>query len=118
EQARDEIKEMTREIEIGEVITGKVVSTTTFGAFVEVAPGRDGLVHISELAHEHVAKTEDVVRIGDEVKVKVIDIDPEGKIRLSRKALLDSPPGGARSDSRRGNDRSGGRGRGYDRSSK
>ncbi len=118
EQARDEIKEMTREIEVGEVITGKVVSTTTFGAFVEVAPGRDGLVHISELAHEHVAKTEDVVKVGDEVKVKVIDIDAEGKIRLSRKVLLDSPPGGARSDSYRGNDRSGGRGRGYNRSSK
>jgi len=103
EQARDEIGQMTREIEVGEVVTGKVVSTTSFGAFVEIAPGRDGLVHISELAHEHVAKTEDVVKVGDEVKVKVIDIDPEGKIRLSRKALLD---------------RSGGRGRSYNRRNK
>jgi len=118
EQARDEIAQMTREIEVGEVITGKVVSTTTFGAFVQIAPGRDGLVHISELAHEHVAKTEDVVNVGDEVKVKVIGIDDEGKIRLSRKALLDSPPGGAHSDSRRGNDRSGGRGQSYDRPKK
>jgi len=118
EQARDEIGQMTREIEVGEVITGKVVSTTTFGAFVQIAPGRDGLVHISELAHEHVAKTEDVVNVGDEVKVKVIGIDDEGKVRLSRKALLDAPPGGARSDSRRGNDRSGGRGRSYDRPKK
>jgi len=118
EQARDEIGQMTREIEVGEVITGKVVSTTTFGAFVEVAPGRDGLVHISELAHGHVAKTEDVVKVGDEVKVKVIGIDDEGKIRLSCKALLDAPPGGTRSDSRQGNDRSGGRGRSYNRSSK
>ena len=125
EQARDQIREMTREIEVGEIITGKVVSTPEFGAFVELSPGRDGLLHISEMAHEHVRSVGDVVKIGDEVKVKVTAIDSEGKIRLSRKVLLPAPaggrpsssPGGGRSnDSRRNNDRSGGRGRSHDRS--
>ena len=114
EQARDHIQEMTREIEVGEVLTGKVVSTTDFGAFVEVTPGRDGLVHISELAWEHVAKTEDVVKVGDEVKVKVTEISPDGKIRLSRKTLL--PRTGGSGDDRRPNrGRSEGRGTAYSR---
>lgn len=111
EQAYEYIREMTREIAIGEVFTGKVVSTTSFGAFVEIVPGREGLIHISHLAWEHVNRTEDVLKSGDEVKVKVIDIDDQGKIRLSRKELL------PRSDNRSGSDRgrSSGRGQGYSR---
>ncbi len=88
QQAYEHIRQMTREIEVGEVFTGTVVNTTAFGAFVEISPGREGLIHISHLAWEHVNRTEDVVKSGDEVKVKVIDIDDQGKIRLSRKELL------------------------------
>jgi polyribonucleotide nucleotidyltransferase len=68
-----------------------VVSTTAFGAFVEILPGREGLLHISELQHERTAKTEDVVKKGDTVKVKLLEVDDRGKMRLSRKALLDKP---------------------------
>ena len=111
EQAYEYIRQMTREIEIGEVFTGKVISTTAFGAFVEIAPGREGLVHISHLAWEHVNRTEDVLKPGDEVKVKVIDIDDDGKIRLSRKELLPRPSHSS-DDDKRGNS---GRGRSYSR---
>jgi polyribonucleotide nucleotidyltransferase len=83
------IRQLTEEPEIGKVYVGKVVRTTDFGAFVEILPGRDGLVHISQLADYHVGKVEDVVKLGDEVMVMIIDIDPEGKIRLSRTAVLE-----------------------------
>jgi polyribonucleotide nucleotidyltransferase len=97
EAARDKILGLIEDAEIGKVYTGKVKRIAAFGAFVEILPNVDGLVHISELEHYRVARVEDVVNIGDEVKVKVIDIDPEGKVRLSRKILLergdnDSPP--------------------------
>jgi len=82
------IEDLTREIQIGETYVGKVVRVTGFGAFVELMPGRDGLVHISQLARERVERVEDVVNVGDEVMVKVIDIDPQGKVRLTRKGLL------------------------------
>jgi polyribonucleotide nucleotidyltransferase len=85
------IEDLTREIKIGETYVGKVVRTTPFGAFVELMPGRDGLIHISQLARERVERVEDVVNVGDEVMVKVIDIDAQGKVRLTRKGLL---PGG------------------------
>ena len=85
------IEDLTRDIKIGETYVGKVVRVTSFGAFVELMPGRDGLVHISQLARERVERVEDVVNVGDEVMVKVIDIDPQGKVRLTRKGLL---PGG------------------------
>ena len=83
------IERLTKDITIGESFTGKVVRTTDFGAFVELAPGRDGMVHISELANYRVASVEDVVKVGDEVEVLVTDIDPTGRIRLSRRALLE-----------------------------
>ncbi|MFP3903518.1 MAG: polyribonucleotide nucleotidyltransferase [Armatimonadota bacterium] len=89
EAAAQQIRDMTREIEPGEVFTGKVVNTTDFGAFVEVMPGRDGLVHISDIDWSHVNKTTDVLNVGDEVTVKCTNVDDEGKIRLSRKAMLD-----------------------------
>jgi polyribonucleotide nucleotidyltransferase len=88
ELARELVLKLTEEAEIGKEYMGKVRRITTFGAFVEILPGQDGLVHISELDHRRVNKVEDVLRLGDQVKVKVIDIDPEGKIRLSRKACL------------------------------
>jgi polyribonucleotide nucleotidyltransferase len=83
------IRELTEEPEIGKVYTGRVVRTTDFGAFVEVLPGRDGLVHISQLADYHVRSVEDVVKVGDEIMVMIIDIDREGKIKLSRQAVLE-----------------------------
>ena len=76
------------DVEIGDIITGKVVNIASFGAFVEVVPGTDGMVHISELENHRVASVEDVVSVGDEVTVKVIDMDDRGRIKLSRKALL------------------------------
>jgi polyribonucleotide nucleotidyltransferase len=102
--ARKFIENLTREIEPGEVFTARVVKTTPFGAFAEVAPGKEGLIHISELAWEHVRQTEDVVKVGDEVEVKVIEPGDDGKIRLSRKVLLPRPPRPAGGDERPGRD--------------
>ncbi len=94
EAARDKILALTEEAEVGKVYIGKVKRIAAFGAFVEILPNVDGLVHISELERYRVARVEDVVNIGDEIKVKVIGIDPEGKVRLSRKVLLEPSEGG------------------------
>ena len=77
--------------EIGSVFTGRVTRIMNFGAFVEIAPGKEGLVHISKLDHKRVEKVEDVVSVGDEIKVKVIEIDEKGRINLSRKDCLPKP---------------------------
>jgi len=82
------VEEITQEAEMGKVYNGLVRRVTTFGAFVEVLPGTDGLVHISELAIERIGRVEDVCNVGDRMDVKVINIDADGKVRLSRKALL------------------------------
>lgn len=82
------IEDLTREVEVGGVYLGKVVRITDFGAFVEVLPGKDGLVHISQLALERVKKVEDVVKVGDEIMVKCVEIDKQGRVNLSRKVLL------------------------------
>ena len=87
-RAKEIIGGMTREIEIGQTYQGRVVSTKEFGAFVEVFPGRDGLVHISELADFRVKRTEDVAKVGDIIWVKCIGIDDKGRVKLSRKAAL------------------------------
>lgn len=79
---------MCAEIKVGSIYTGKVVSTKDFGAFIELAPGTDGMCHISELADGYVKSVGDVVRVGDVVKVKVILVDDQGRIKLSRKAVL------------------------------
>ena len=89
QRAKEIIEDLTREIEAGQVYEGTVRRIEKFGAFVEIAKGKDGLVHISELAHERVAKVEDVLTIGDKVKVKVTEIDGQGRINLSRKALIE-----------------------------
>jgi polyribonucleotide nucleotidyltransferase len=87
-RAKEIIGGMTREIEIGATYQGRVVSTKEFGAFVEVFPGKDGLVHISELADFRVKRTEDVAKVGDIIWVKCIGIDDKGRVKLSRKAAL------------------------------
>lgn len=82
------VEDITREVEVGGIYLGKVVRVTDFGAFVEVLPGKDGLVHISQLALERVNKVEDVVKVGDEIMVKCTEIDKQGRVNLSRKVLL------------------------------
>jgi polyribonucleotide nucleotidyltransferase len=137
EAARSRIEGLTENVEIGKIYTGKVVRTTDFGAFVEIVPGTDGMVHISQLADFRAPSVESVVKVGDEVMVMVTDIDPQGKIRLSRRAVLEgltaeearemdkprssggdrsrsggerSHGGGRRGDNKRGGDNRGGRG--------
>lgn len=88
QKAKKMIEDITREIEVGQIYLGKVKRIEKFGAFVEIFSGKDGLVHISELAEERVGKVEDVVKIGDEILVKVTDIDKQGRVNLSRKAVL------------------------------
>jgi polyribonucleotide nucleotidyltransferase len=87
-KAQEIIKRLTSDVEIGAVYMGKVTRLMNFGAFVEVLPGKEGLVHISQLAKERVAKVEDVVNVGDEIMVKVVEIDKQGRVNLSRKAVL------------------------------
>ena len=90
-KATQKIKDLVREVQVGEEFEGTVVKILDFGAFVEILPGQDGMIHISELENRRVEKVTDVVNIGDTVKVKVIAVDSMGRINLSRKALL---PGG------------------------
>jgi polyribonucleotide nucleotidyltransferase len=87
------IKDLTREVEVGEEFDGKVVRLEDFGAFVELLPGKDGLVHVSEIAWERTNKPADVLKLGQIVKVKVKEIDKMNRINLSMKALLPKPEG-------------------------
>jgi polyribonucleotide nucleotidyltransferase len=89
ERAIEMVRALTEEAQVGKIYTGKVVRITDFGAFVEILPGVDGMVHISQLADYRVPRVEDVVRVGDEIMVMVTSIDPDGKIRLSRQAVLE-----------------------------
>lgn len=82
------IEDLTKEVKVGEVYLGKVVRIEKFGAFVNLIKGKDGLVHISQLSNDRVNKVEDVVKLGDEVLVKVTEIDKQGRVNLSRKAML------------------------------
>jgi len=86
--AVDAIQGMTAEAEIGKIYRGKVVTIKEFGAFVEFLPGKDGLVHISELANFRVKQTEDIVKMGDEIWVKCLGVDEKGRVRLSRRAAM------------------------------
>ena len=87
-RAKEIILGMTKEITVGEIYQGTVVSIKEFGAFVEVLPGKDGLCHISELADFRVNRTEDVVKVGDSIWVKCIGVDDKGRVKLSRKAAM------------------------------
>ena len=89
ERARDMVSGLMQEPEVGKVYEGVVKSTTAFGAFVEIIPGIEGLLHISELQHGRTEKTEDVVKKGDHLKVKLLEVDERGRMRLSRKALIE-----------------------------
>ncbi len=111
------IEDLTREVKVGDIYTGKVVRLMDFGAFVQILPGRDGLVHISELANHHVPSVEDVVDLGEEVTVVVKEIDSMGRINLSRRALLeDSAQEGSEGGGQAGVDRPPGAGNGGPRS--
>jgi len=99
------VEGLTQDVEVGAVYTGKVTRIQNFGAFVEVLPGKEGLVHISELADHHVARVEDVIKIGDEIMVKVTEIDRLGRINLSRKAVFADQNGGAPVDKPAAQDR-------------
>jgi polyribonucleotide nucleotidyltransferase len=90
QKAIGKIESLTRDVEVGAIYTGKVTRLSNFGAFVEILPGKEGLVHISELADYHVSKVEDIVKVGDEVMVKVIEIDHLGRINLSRRAVFEN----------------------------
>jgi polyribonucleotide nucleotidyltransferase len=94
ERAKQMVQALTAEPVIGETYEGTVKSTTAFGAFVEIMPGTEGLVHISELKHGRTEKTEDVVNKGDRVKVKLLERDERGRLRLSMKALVPKPEAG------------------------
>jgi polyribonucleotide nucleotidyltransferase len=94
QKAIDWIRSLTREVEAGEIYKGKVTRILPFGAFVEILPGKEGLVHISELANHRVPTVEDVVNIGDELEVLVTEIDRQGRINLSRRALLEPSENG------------------------
>jgi polyribonucleotide nucleotidyltransferase len=121
-RARERVEGLTETAVVGRIYTGKVVRTTDFGAFVEILPNVDGMVHISQLDSERIEKVEDIVRVGDEITVMVTGIDPQGKIRLSRQAVLEGwtaeeamardRRGGGGGGSRGGDRRSGGGNRG------
>ncbi|MEX1019035.1 MAG: polyribonucleotide nucleotidyltransferase, partial [Litorilinea sp.] len=89
EQALDEVSRMTEDVEVGRIYTGTVVRVEPYGAFVNIMPGVDGMVHISQLADFRVDKVEDVANLGDELTAMVIDVDPGGRVRLSRQAVLE-----------------------------
>src|SRR5437899_1933842 len=91
ERARDMVQALVQEPEVGKIYEGVVKSTTAFGAFIEILPGVEGLLHISELQHGRTERTEDVVKKGDHVRVKLLEVDERGRMRLSRKALLEKP---------------------------
>ena len=114
-RAVEMIENLTKEAKIGDIYTGKVVRILGFGAFVEILPGQDGMVHISELSDHRVESVEDEIEMGQELTVQVIDVDPQGKISLSRRSLLldeDMETVAARRQGAGGNGRSGGAGRG------
>ena len=89
QKAREMVEALVQEPEVGKTYTGKVKNTTAFGAFVEILPGLEGLIHISELQHGRTERTEDVLKKGDTVTVKLLEVDDRGRIRLSRKALIE-----------------------------
>jgi polyribonucleotide nucleotidyltransferase len=94
EAAKAQVEALTAEVEVGKIYTGKVVSIRDFGAFIEILPGQDGLCHVSELDEKYVKNVTDVMKVGDTVEAKVISIDDQGRVKLSRKAALREQRGG------------------------
>jgi polyribonucleotide nucleotidyltransferase len=94
EAAKARVEALCEDVQVGKTYDGKVSSIKDFGAFIEIIPGRDGLCHISEIAHGYVGRVDDVLKVGDKVSVKVIGIDDQDRVKLSRKALLPPPPPG------------------------
>ena len=116
EEAVERIASMTEEVEVGKIYTGEVVRVEPYGAFVQIKPGVDGMIHISQLADYRVDSVEDVVKVGDELTAMVIDVDPSGKIRMSRQAVLEGwSAEEARERDRGGRSSRGDRGRGGER---
>jgi polyribonucleotide nucleotidyltransferase len=117
EQARARIEQIVKVPEIGEEYLGQVVSIQSFGAFIQLLPGKDGLLHISRVANGRIGKVEDVLSIGDAVRVKIIDIDDKDKISLDRLDKPDAPAGSTsfRRDESRDRDRNQGGGGRFDR---
>ena len=89
QRALVDVQRMTEDIEVGKIYTGAVVRVEPYGAFVNIMPGVDGMVHISQLADYRVDKVEDIANLGDELTAMVIDVDPGGKVRMSRQAVLE-----------------------------
>ena len=92
DEARRQIEEITADVEVGKIYEGKVARLMDFGAFVSILPGRDGLLHISQISEERVEKVSDKLSEGDVVRVKVLEVDRQGRIRLSMKALAETAP--------------------------
>lgn len=90
-KAKEMIENIVREAKVGEIYDAKVVRIEKFGAFVELFKGTDGLLHISKVDHKRIEKVEDVLNLGDIVKVKVTEIDDRGRVNVSRKALMERP---------------------------
>ena len=90
-EAQKIIKDLTREVEVGEIYKGKIVKIMNFGAFIELLPGKEGMMHISQYSYERINKLEDVIKVGQIIEVKVIGIDDHGRVNLSRKVLLPKP---------------------------
>ncbi|MEG0114458.1 MAG: S1 RNA-binding domain-containing protein, partial [Comamonas sp.] len=93
DEAKRRIEEITAEVEIGKIYEGPIVKILEFGALVNLLPGKDGLLHISQIAHERVEKVTDYLSEGQVIKVKVLETDEKGRVKLSMKALLDRPAG-------------------------
>jgi polyribonucleotide nucleotidyltransferase len=93
EKAKGMVEALTKSVQVGETYLGTVTRLMNFGAFVAILPGKEGLVHISQLAPQRVERVEDVVKIGDQIMVKVVEIDSQGRINLSRKAVLGAAAG-------------------------
>jgi len=91
EAALSRIKEITADVEVDQIYDGKVIKVLDFGAIVSLLPGKDGLLHISQIAHERINAVKDHLSEGDEVKVKVIEVDDKGRVRVSAKALIEAP---------------------------
>jgi polyribonucleotide nucleotidyltransferase len=109
EAALAKVEALCEEVQVGKIYTGKVASIKDFGAFIEIVPGKDGLLHISEIDHYRVGRVDDVLQMGDVLEVKVIAIDDQNRVKLSRKALIAPPAGGG--DANGGGDVGDGEGR-------